>query len=153
MMLEKLIWISSFMLAGVKNGGVDALDPPFSGALLGVPCTSSVSFHCMWLPWMAVALSVHGLECKVLENAFPVAPAARSLGNLHDCGTFTGGSPAPDPLRRPPPPPPPPHSLEIGPKVPDHGRRRRLKQTLLEPVEGEKMGYHPMCLYSKYSVF
>ena len=24
---------------------------------------------------------------------------------------------------------------------------------LLELVEGEKMGFHPMCLYSKYSVF
>ena len=63
----------------------------------------------------------------------------------------TGGSPAPDPLRRLPPLPPPP-PLEIGPKVPDHGRRRRPKQILLEPVEDEKMGYHPMCLYSKYSV-
>ena len=46
---------------------------------------------------------------------------------------------------------PPP--LEIGWKVPDHGRRRRPKQILLELVEGEKMGFHPMCLYSKYSVF
>ena len=57
---------------------------------------------------------------------------------------FTGGS-GTDPLRRLPPP-----SLEIGWKVPDHGR---LKQILLELVEGEKMGLHPMCLYSKYSVF
>ena len=52
----------------------------------------------------------------------------------------------------PPTPPPPPPSLEIGWKVPDHGRRRRLKQILLELVEGEKIGFHPMCLYSKYSV-
>ena len=52
------------MLAGVKNGGVDASDPPFSSALLGVPCASSVPFHCMWLRWMAVALSVRRLECK-----------------------------------------------------------------------------------------
>ena len=40
------------------------------------------------------------------------------------------------------PTPPPP--LEIGRKVPDHGRRRRPKQILLEFVEGEKMGFHPM---------
>ena len=60
----------------------------------------------------------------------------------------TGGSPGPDPLRRPPPP-----SLEIGWKVPDHGRQRRPKENLLELVEGEKMGFHPMCLHSKYSVF
>ena len=53
-----------------------------------------------------------------------------------------------------PPLPPPPPSLEIGWKVPDHGRRRRPKQILLELVESEKMGFHPiMCLYSKYSVF
>ena len=49
--------------------------------------------------------------------------------------------------------PTPPPSLEIGWKVPDHGRQRRPKQILLELVEGEKMGFHPMCLYSKYSVF
>ena len=61
----------------------------------------------------------------------------------------TGGSPAPDPLRRLPPPPP----LEIGWKVPDHGRQRRPKGNLLELVEGEKMGFRPTRLYSKYSVF
>ena len=44
-------------------------------------------------------------------------------------------------------------SLEIGWKVLDHGRQRRPKENLLELVEGEKMGFHPMCLYSKYSVF
>ena len=42
----------------------------------------------------------------------------------------TGGTPAPDPLHRLPPPPPPP-SLEIGWKVPDHGRRRRPKKFCL----------------------
>ena len=51
------------------------------------------------------------------------------------------------------PPLPPPPSLEIGWKVPDHGRQRRPKEILLELAEGEKMGFHPMYLYSKYSVF
>ena len=64
----------------------------------------------------------------------------------------TGGTPAPDPLRRLPPSPSPP-SLEIGWKVPDHERRRRPKEILLDLVQGEKMGFHPMCLYSKCSVF
>ena len=53
----------------------------------------------------------------------------------------------------PPPSPPPPPSLEIGWKVPDHGCQRRPREILLELAEGEKMGFHPMCLYSKYSVF
>ena len=61
-----------------------------------------------------------------------------------------GGAPGPDPLRRPPPPP---SSLVFGWEVPDHQRRRRLKEILLEPLEGQKMGFQPMCLYSKYSVF
>ena len=47
----------------------------------------------------------------------------------------------------------PPPSLEIGPKVPHHGRQRRPKEILLDLVEGEKLGFCPMCLYSKYSVF
>ena len=46
---------------------------------------------------------------------------------------------------------PPP--LEIGTKVLDHQRQRRPKENLLNRVEGEKMGFHPRCLYSKYSVF
>ena len=46
---------------------------------------------------------------------------------------------------------PPP--LEIGTEVPDHQRQRRPKANLLEPLEGQKMGFQPMCLYSKYSVF
>ena len=66
------------------------------------------------------------------------------------------------------PPPPPPHhggdagtgpftptpsSLPgFGPEVPGHGRQRRPKEILLDLVEDEKMGFHPMCLYSKYSV-
>ena len=50
-------------------------------------------------------------------------------------------------------PPSPPPSLEIGTEVPDHQRQRRPKANLLEPLEGQKMGFHPMCLYSKYSVF
>ena len=50
-----------------------------------------------------------------------------------------------------PPLPPPP--LEIGTEVPDHQRQRRPKANLLEPLDGQKMGFHPMCLYSKYSVF
>ena len=71
------------------------------------------------------------------------------LSVIHD--GITGGSPGPDPLRRLPPLPlPPPPSLEIGWKVPDHGRQREI---MLELAEGEKMGFHPMCLYSKYSVF
>ena len=49
--------------------------------------------------------------------------------------------------------PPPPPSLEIGTEVPDHQRQRRPKANLLDLVEGEKLGFHPMCLYSKYSVF
>ena len=62
----------------------------------------------------------------------------------------TGGPPGPDPLRRLPPPPSLPG---FGPEVPDHGRRRRPKEILLDLVEGEKLGFCPMCLYSKYSVF
>ena len=45
--------------------------------------------------------------------------------------------------------PTPPPSLEIGWKVPHHGRQRRPKEILLDLVEGEKMGFRPMCLYSK----
>ena len=60
----------------------------------------------------------------------------------------TGGSPGPVLYADPPPPTP-----EIGTKVLDHRRQRRLKANLLEPLEGQKMGFHPMCLYSKYSVF
>ena len=65
-------------------------------------------------------------------------------------GEGTGGPPGPDPLRRLPPPPSLPG---FGPEVPDHGRRRRPKEILLDLVEGEKLGFCPMCLYSKYSVF
>ena len=50
-------------------------------------------------------------------------------------------------------PPPPPPSLEIGTEVPDHRRQRHPKANLLEPLRGQKMGFHPMCLYAKYSVF
>ena len=49
--------------------------------------------------------------------------------------------------------PPPPSLLTFGWEVPDHGRQRRAKEILLDLVEGEKMGFHPMCLYSKYSLF
>ena len=59
-----------------------------------------------------------------------------------------GGAPGPDPLHRPSPPP-----AGFGWEVPDHGRRRRPKEILFELVEGEKMGFHRMCLYSKYSGF
>ena len=48
---------------------------------------------------------------------------------------------------------PPPSLPGFGWKVPDHGRRRRPKEILLDLVQGEKMGFHPMCLYSKCSVF
>ena len=48
-------------------------------------------------------------------------------------------------------PTPPPFLLGFGPEVPDHGRQRRPKEILLDLVEGEKLGFHPMCLYSKYS--
>ena len=44
----------------------------------------------------------------------------------------------------PPPPPPPPSVLEFGWEVPGN---------LLDLVEDEKMGFHPLCLYSKYSDF
>ena len=47
----------------------------------------------------------------------------------------------------------PPSLLGFGWEVPDHGRQRRPKEILLDLVEGEKMGFHPMCLNSKYSVF
>ena len=60
-----------------------------------------------------------------------------------------GGVPGPDPLRRLPPPSLPGFGVE----VPDHGRQRRPKEILLDLVEGEKMGFHPMCLYSKYPAF
>ena len=53
----------------------------------------------------------------------------------------------------PTPPPSSPPSLEIGWKVPHHGRRRRPKEIVPDLVEGEKMGFRPMCLYSKCSVF
>ena len=56
-----------------------------------------------------------------------------------------GGAPGPDPLRRLPPPP----LLGFGPEVPDHGRQRRPKEILLDLIEGEKMGFHRMCLYSR----
>ena len=49
--------------------------------------------------------------------------------------------------------PPPPSLPGFGPEVLDHGRQRRPKEILLDLVEGEKLGFHPMCLYSKYSVF
>ena len=84
------------------------------------------------------------MQLSYVKKPHPTKPAENNGGK----GSHTGGSPAPDPLRRLPPP-----SLEIGSKVPDHGRRRRPKQILLELVEGEKMGFYPMCLYSKYSIF
>ena len=73
-----------------------------------------------------------------------------TLCALHNVFHFvhTGDSPGPDPLRQLAPPPP----LEIGWKVPDHGCRRRPKENLLDLVEVEKLGFHPMCLYSKHSV-
>ena len=57
------------------------------------------------------------------------------------------GAPGLDPL------PPPPSLLEFGPRVPDHGRQRRPEENLLDLVEADKMGFHPMCLYSKCSDF
>ena len=41
-------------------------------------------------------------------------------------------------------PPPPPSLWEFRPRVPDHGRP---KQNLIDLAEGDKMGFHPMCLY------
>ena len=49
--------------------------------------------------------------------------------------------------------PTPPPLPGFGWEVPDHGCPSRPKKILLDLVEGEKMGFHPMCLYSKYSVF
>ena len=49
-------------------------------------------------------------------------------------GTFSLSEPTIDP------------PLEIGWKVLDHGRQRRRKKNLLDLVEGEKMGFHLMCL-------
>ena len=94
--------------------------------------------------------------CRVQEKQFHP-----QHGGSRKRGTYTGGPPGPDPLRRLPPPPslPAPPLLTIdplpgfGPEVPDHGRRRRPKEILLDLVEGEKLGFCPMCLYSKYPVF
>ena len=47
----------------------------------------------------------------------------------------------------------PPPSLEIGWKVPDHGRQRRPKQILLELVEVEKVGFHPVSILKILSFF
>ena len=49
--------------------------------------------------------------------------------------------------------PPPPSLLVFGWEVPDHGRQRRPKELLLELVEGEKMGFQPMCMYSNFPIF
>ena len=66
----------------------------------------------------------------------------RGADTLH--AQVTGGTPAPDPLRRLPPPlPPPPPSLELGWKVPDHERRRRPKEILLHLVRGERVKTFP----------
>ena len=48
---------------------------------------------------------------------------------------------------------PPPSLWEFGLRVLDHGRRRCPKQILLDLAEGDKMSFHPMCLYSKYLNF
>ena len=72
------------------------------------------------------------------------------MGILSMSASAPGGLPGPAPLRRLPPPHP---TLEIGTEVPDHQRQRRPKANLLDLVKGQKMGFHPMCLYSKYSVF
>ena len=63
--------------------------------------------------------------------------------SMNVVGRVTGGAPGADPLRRPPPP----SLLGFGWKVPDHGRRRRPKEILLDLVKGEKMGFHPTCQY------
>ena len=60
------------------------------------------------------------------------------------------GLPGLDPLCRPPPHPLP---IAFGWEVSDHGRQMRGKEILLELVESEKMGFQPIFLYSKYSVF
>ena len=62
-----------------------------------------------------------------------------------------GGAPGPDPLRRPPPPHPPPCWFLAG-KCRTMGAEGP-KEILLELVEGEKMGFQPMCPYSNYSGF
>ena len=71
------------------------------------------------------------------------------------CGPHGGGALGPDLLRRlTPPPPPPSHSLLcFGWKVPEHGRRTPPKEILLGLLESEIMGFHPLCLYPKSSVF
>ena len=50
-------------------------------------------------------------------------------------------------------PPPPPSLLEFGWEVPDHRRQRRPKENLLDLVEGEKMGFHPMSILKMLSFF
>ena len=71
---------------------------------------------------------------------------------LYSGGVVARGAAGTGPFT-PTPPPPPPSLPGFGPEVPDHGRRRRPKEILLDLVEGEKLGFCPMCLYSKYSVF
>ena len=53
-----------------------------------------------------------------------------------------------------PTPPPPPPCWVLARKCRTMGTEGALRKfCLLDLVDGEKMGFHPMCLYSKYSVF
>ena len=60
--------------------------------------------------------------------------ASTQMNRMHGGGR---GAPGPDPLRRLPLP------LEIGWKVPDHGRQRLPQEILLDRVEGEKTFFSP----------
>ena len=68
-------------------------------------------------------------------------------GQMSALGTGGGGGAGTGPFT--PTPPPPPCWILAG-KCQTMGAERRPKEILLEL---EKMGFHPMCLYSKYSVF
>ena len=94
-----------------------------------------------------VGAAALGMPHKLISQlkVCPPPPPRRPQTHLAN-SDGPGGSPGPGPLRRLPP------TLEIGTEMPGHRRQRPPKANLLEPIEGQKMGFHPMCLYSKYSV-
>ena len=95
-------------------------------------------------------LQRHGFKAHCRQFAEVQAGSVRPW-NIFSFGYFChGGAAGTGPFT---PTPPPPSLPGFGPDVLDHGRRRRPKEILLDLVEGEKLGFHPMRLYSKYSVF
>ena len=85
----------------------------------------------------------HGVSVGALEGWLSGAPPLGALaasGRDQGVGPPRGGRRA-RVLYADSPPPPSPTTLEIGTEVPDHQRQRRPKANLLEPLEGQKMGY------------